>query len=634
MKNKISSIIQKIMDSGTSKSKLILAAIELVAMAIIMFGVIPNCQLLAVLGYIFLIAVLIYTWKKEDYEEIKIIAITIMYFYFVYSTYYGRENWLGSNFYKAVMYTEIPLGWVFLMISILFIITIYDIVRRYISVKNFLGILLFSLIFNLIVWYPLSFVSYYSGYESRVGAVSSLLYNVTDKILQSQLSPLEKDNMLRDIYANVSMRAKLYKNGQEYLITDTERFIIENPKASNLAFKKGKPIEVGDDKYQYSASKVYRPDDLTGVTRAITWSVFPDRFGDDAKLEAHGITASSNDVYLGRRKAGRSMNWWMIYSATFGLFCAAICYWKKRDIKITAKLEAAEKKYRNTSLYQELLFSQLAREFNDIMASRAKSHLQEFVAALDKNEEQKVYSEKGLDKTMEDIKESIGDRVHTLKNKWNKYVDDDKDNIAEIVHVILDDLRDLKQVFDISYPKQKLFDVDRTIMNAVPEEYKKTTSLQFAATYLDAATIDNNLFVRANLYRLKSIVNNLLGNSSGAIQRFYFKLPREERKTFFGKILLSTNVEEYDGKKYYTIIVQDNGGGFPNPAIIYKEPVVSSDTSAGERKGSGTVYIDAFVKMMDGFIEASNEKFEDSYMGAKTKIYIPLVSKEEADEEL
>lgn len=645
MKNRISSIIQKIMDSGTSKTKLVLAAIELVAMVITIFGVIPKCQLLAVLGYIFLIAVLIYTWKKEDYEEIKIIAITIMYFYFVYSTYLGRTNWLGSNFYKIIMFIDIPLGWVLLALSMLFICSIYLIVKPYIKFKYLSSIIVFTLFFDLIVWYPLSFISYYSGVEGKIMDISRLLSSVTEKVLHGNESDATKDKILHDIYKKVSFRAKLYKNGQEYLETDASRFVIENPRAANVVFEHEETILVGKDRYHYSASRVYRPDDFTGVTRAITWSVFPDRFGDDADLEAQGIAASSNAVYLGRRKAGRSMNWWLIFAATFGLFCTVRCYYKKRELrmaaekaKLEADLKATEKKlyqqYHNAGLYQELLFSQLSREFNDIMASRAKSHLQEYVASLGKNETKKVLNEQGFEATMENIQTSIGDRVHTLKNQWNKYDNMEEDNTGKIVQIILDDLRSLKTVFDVSYSKQALSDIDSTVVNAVPKQYQKIRSLKFIARYFDTQPFETQYVIIANLDRLKSIVSNLLQNSFNAAQRFKLALPKEERRLFLAKLSLVTNIEEYDGKKYYTIAVQDNGGGFPNPAIIYKEPVVSSDTSAGERMGAGTVYIDMFVKRMKGFIQASNEVFEDGYMGAKTKIYIPLVSKEEAEEEL
>ena len=89
------------------------------------------------------------------------------------------------------------------------------------------------------------------------------------------------------------------------------------------------------------------------------------------------------------------------------------------------------------------------------------------------------------------------------------------------------------------------------------------------------------------------------------------------------------DIEAYKDNLYYIICVQDNGGGFPNPDIIYKEPVVSSDNSRGKRMGAGTVYIDMFVKRMHGFIVASNEVYNDGYLGAKTKIFIPIVSKNE-----
>ena len=94
-----------------------------------------------------------------------------------------------------------------------------------------------------------------------------------------------------------------------------------------------------------------------------------------------------------------------------------------------------------------------------------------------------------------------------------------------------------------------------------------------------------------------------------------------------GYIKLSTNIEQREGRLYYTITLEDNGGGFPEPEKIYKVPITSSDKSNGERKGAGTLYINTFVRRMNGFIEASNVVLPDNMIGAKTTIYF-LLNKE------
>ena len=96
---------------------------------------------------------------------------------------------------------------------------------------------------------------------------------------------------------------------------------------------------------------------------------------------------------------------------------------------------------------------------------------------------------------------------------------------------------------------------------------------------------------------------------------------------FVRNIFLKTDIINEDGQKYFSILIKDNGGGFPNPEKIYKEVVVSSKPNAdgSERMGEGTSYINFFVHLYGGKIEASNYFVADGLMGAETKIYFPII---------
>ena len=128
---------------------------------------------------------------------------------------------------------------------------------------------------------------------------------------------------------------------------------------------------------------------------------------------------------------------------------------------------------------------------------------------------------------------------------------------------------------------------------------------------------------------LKDIVNRINYDLGGFCNVFAYT-----RKELAGlekapnrNIFLKTDILEQNGQKYFKISIKDNGGGFPNPEKIYKEVVVSSKTNAdgSKRMGEGTSYINFFVNLYGGKIEASNYFVEEGLLGAKTEIYFPII---------
>ena len=132
------------------------------------------------------------------------------------------------------------------------------------------------------------------------------------------------------------------------------------------------------------------------------------------------------------------------------------------------------------------------------------------------------------------------------------------------------------------------------------------------------------MLVSINKYRLKSIIVNLLQNSDKAILRHKFSISKKEREKYRRHMALTLNTEIYEGKQYFTICLEDNGGGFAKPDKIYYEPIESSDLSRGKRMGSGTIYVGMFVHRMNGIIKAYNRIMSDGNIGACTKILLPL----------
>ena len=236
----------------------------------------------------------------------------------------------------------------------------------------------------------------------------------------------------------------------------------------------------------------------------------------------------------------------------------------------------------------------------------------------------KVYTDAGMDKTISTLDYSLSDRIHTMKNKWNNLVSNDKE--AALVKKILQDLNSMKTVFDLTYKNIPVSEISEIVKASIPEQYTLCESPKFSYSPFESHEYDS-FFTSINSNRLESIIINLLQNSCSAIERYFYSLPIEKMMQYQGYIKLSTNIEQREGKLYYTITLEDNGGGFPEPEKIYKVPITSSDKSNGERKGAGTLYINTFVRRMNGFIEASNVVLPDNMIGAKTTIYF-LLNKE------
>lgn len=565
----------------------------------------------------------------EVMPEIRAASLTFMYFYFVYATYLGRGKWLGEAFFYLFTKTileKIPLAVVLCFSSIMYVVIVGYVLKKYLRCSNVILICLGTTIFCGVVWYPLSFISYYSGVEGRIKENSSLLYKTTKIILyNNSLDESEKKEALDEIYRDTNMRAILRKDGKEYIKTDFLRSIIENPSNDNAELLFRGEFDTDGSKYTYLSSYVYRSDLFRGVARALTWSWMPDRYDGVFLKERYNIDIESNEAYVMRRKAGRSMNWWLIFTAVYGLACISVFEYNKIKQKLKYKEKEMEEQYKNTGLYQELLFKQLMVEFNDVITSGAKNSLQTLIDSGNNNK--KVYTEAGFQGTVSAIGDAVGDEIHLLKNKWNAEVNFE-DSQEKLIKIILNDLRKLNRVFSIEYEDTSISNVESIVKNSIPKTYYNRQGFSFIP--LTDIEIDDSDSVKINQHRLSSIVKNLLQNSDNANNNYHWKvLDKEKRKLHKSQIVLSTGIEEEHGNKYYTICVKDTGGGFPAGYIgkIYEEPVETTDPSRKGQKGGGTAYIGMFVKRMDGKIKAENYVGGNGYHGAMTKIYLPIQSK-------
>lgn len=565
---------------------------------------------------LFVARIIISKFWPSNSNESNVLYISIIYSYFVYSTFAGMDNWLGTSFYGFFKKSVFSFAWLLIFITIFYICFVWKLVKKYVKLKEAVLIIVISLFIDLAIWYPVSFESYYSGVEKKNIEVSWLMYNNTVLILQSNKSEEEKKHEINNTFNNY-IWARLFKNNTLFARTYFTRPNI-NTLAEEESFDTVREFTIGSDHYVYKDIWLNRPSNFSGICKAVTWSLLPYTKNDP------GINA----VYIKQQRAGRSMNLWIIFAALYGLMGMSLYMFNKKKEELKNIEDRLKSQYSNTGLYQELLFEQLSREMNDVVASTAKAHMQKFVSELKGNKF--VYTDKGLNATMDSIKESVNSKIHDFKNQWaiKEYSEDDSladsYNERHIVDTILKDLESLNTVFDVSYSDFSVSEVEKIIKASLPRQYREAPESEFKYQYLVKDEKIENMLISINKHRLKSIIINLLQNADKAILRHKFSISKQERATYRRYMDLTLDTEIYEDKQYFTICLEDNGGGFAQPNKIYYEPIESSDLSRGKRMGSGTIYVGMFVHRMNGIIKAYNKKMHNGHIGACTKILLPL----------
>ena len=362
-----------------------------------------------------------------------------------------------------------------------------------------------------------------------------------------------------------------------------------------------------DGKYDFKYSYANQPFLSIGLTRAISFSVFPDLIISE-KVD--------NTRYLNNKHYNRSITLWLAFVFLYYLGLTVVYY----KVKIDRSNENIAEIYK----YMHL---QMIRDINNITTSKAKNVLQDLLT----NWNIKQISSNEYETTYEAASEAARSAKHDLGHKWtdrNEFYLKNKDDIKPYINEILADLNDIPKVISIKSQKYRIKDILDKLneISFINGSQRKERGLNFNYNQVEADLIKDNEYCDINLERIKSIVDNLIGNSIEATNNLKRKF-REEHKKFERNIFLKTDIVEKEGQKYFQVCIQDNGGGFPDPDKIYKEVVVSSKKNAdgSKRMGEGTSYINFFVHLYGGKIEASNYLVEDGLLGAKTEIYFPII---------
>ena len=215
------------------------------------------------------------------------------------------------------------------------------------------------------------------------------------------------------------------------------------------------------------------------------------------------------------------------------------------------------------------------------------------------------------------------------QNEYWDFVDTIRnDVVTPVVKAVLEMLSNLPDAIDTKLSTTPLDEVCQAIKDWFESEKKR--SARFDLQLSDKTELKDQVgHCTINHYRLRTILSDIYGNSCAAISKMKDRA-REVGETYYGKIHFE--LSHSDGS--LDIAITDNAGGFPETILprIYKEPVTSSKNPNGERRGEGAYYAGFFIeKLMSGRITASNETDDDGKMGAKTVISLPIIEKEQSE---
>ena len=460
-------------------------------------------------------------------------------------------------------------------------------------------------------WILVSYESYYSGVERRLGKEAKVAYYSTANVLNSSLPEDRKLKEIENIHASSDAEIVITRevNG------DTNNYYVKNtsPNKENEYLlttfsEKFEPIVYNREVFTYKFSYFNRPKLDIGLARAVSFSTFPNYLKDVTK---NSFSVGDNG-FVGSRNYKRSTNFWVAFWLLY-MFSVLVMYYKQNRDELITEKDNAIKKLKEFDLMYHKTFD----DFNKVSVIDSKQHLQRMNLNWGSI-----------------IEEVLADERHGLKNKLTKT------NLTELEQelydklfkdfqeTILTHLRDLPKVLDYHLTEETIEEIIKNSKSGIPENYHDVgkSGLVFSEfENVNASHIIKKCNV--NKYRIASIVHNLLTNSGQAIGRKVIeKLLQGE--AYEGAIQLFYSIKTFDNKEYLSIRVKDNAGGFPQDIIakVYQEPIYSSDENNGvKRFGKGTMYVHYFAELMKAKILVGNEKFDEENNGAVVEILVPII---------
>lgn len=514
--------------------------------------------------------------------------------------------WLSSFFdnFFGIEKLRIPVTPFVLGASLVMLIYLVRYGKKYSAVKigkssadrlAFYGIAIFFM--STIVW-SFSSSRYYYGVDSALRKTANVYWQGTSIILNDKNIGDDEKKRLLEKFLSTNQRGEfsLLKNGGLYLAKPPDRNSEHHgpiPYDENF-----KTIKTETDIYDLSYVYYNEPNWEYGFLTALTLSCIPDL------LEFTG--KNYNEFYVSRRFYNRSFSFWI----PFWMLVIALGILFLRGVHKEFQLN------NNRANLLRLAFHHLQEETQHSLAN-SRNILQELSSRYEKefDDEIKVLGNR--------LEMAARKEKHDLGNKWrDSEVYRQNKEIQSYIESIVENLDSIPSAISIQMKDYPLEEIKKRAPKYIASYTDRSSGFVHEITIPERAGT-----MKANLHHFWSIISNLVGNAKEATQQRKKALRKPGEPTRFKRF---TSLKIYVSEGELVIVVEDNGGGFPDVQKIYREAVLSTKPSYGKkREGEGTTYIRMFTEMMGGTIEAENI-IREGEPGARTKISFPIQKSEEA----
>lgn len=511
-------------------------------------------------------------------------------------------------------------------------------------------LMLLTFAFSSIVWIILSYGSYYNGVEVGAKQAGSIVVEEVSSIINSDIENIDKKIKINEFLRTVNKRAQIQIEKNEKLFAESysasavrpgydlsKNVLEELPKSKEEKKLQEKLRDKDNNQYSVQYRFPNRPFLADGLGRAISFSIFD----------------TNNKIYFDKALYLRSMHLWWVFWLLYSLSLYCYYFYQGKEEALLEKEEAFAEledykiffddirkhiddqisESRNTLQLADSSWSKIAQDanqavldgyqnkrhdtFNYLMGKLKGWGKEDYIREFDTPE----YKQR-LNSYMDDI-QAIDQTYYAEKGIGKSF-------LAETYDVVLNtwllrirqDLKNLDDIFDLTPTN---IAVGKIVQGLTSEKTLKKIKCH--------VHLEGGLNREAECCiipdKLQSMVYNLLENSTQAGDRYKESLRKIDRKlsrSFRPEINLNINEIEVDGKKYLSIMVQDNCGGFPEEleSKIYVDKVKSSKATNIDH-GNGTYLIGRFAKRMGIIVQHETITLDGNQKGAQTKLLIPYI---------
>ena len=533
------------------------------------------------------------------------------------------------------------LYFILLLASVIsFLLATYMALKEQIKSRVLIIALVCTFFISSAVWYGIDYISYYDDVSYQKSFEANEFLKISKSVLSQDTSESFKQKELERLFevskANIVITKEivdLAKTKSVGALSDR----VENDQALlDLPDKRGsdylpevyfdqEKIKTPNGNYYYTYIYSNRPKSMLSFMRAVTFSIYPDVI----------VNGSTWKDFIKFHDYERSEAFWGTFLAFWTVITLLLMHSAQRRLESERRrlAEIQQRMAEEKQAFAEAKQKELEEEIEKTKAFMAaySKILEEVKKESSDFAKQEIFAKLSafencsLAKEMSTIAHS---EKHDLNNEIVSLVENSSDEerkayksfFSKIIKTIYSRLDNLQERFDLTSQELKLSQACTAIEDCCT---RKRKFLSNSVNLIYKNLIDKktkNKTIDINLFRLQSVIDNLLMNSLEAIQLHDSNLDRKERKDFIGEIKVI--VDYVLAKKQLKVTISDNGGGFSKKIMdeIYKKSISSSKQKG--RHGHGTGYVKFYVvDLLGGEVVASNTN-DGKNKGAKTEIYL------------